>query len=268
MPTKLLAIDLDGTLLTHDKRILPENAEAIQLAQEAGITVVLASGRIPPSMRPFAEQLGLESGPMISGNGTLARTAELNEIYRLDLSSGAYHSILEYAWAEGLHLNIYTPDRLYFLRETPWGDLYRSRVETVTPELLGNRSDSLSCIKVLVVADPGTIVGHRQRILDRLDGEDVRATESEPEYLEFMHVDATKGFALGKLCEALGIDQSETAAIGDYLNDLEMIEFAGLSAAVANAHPAVKNTANMVVSSNDEAGVSEFIREFVLKQYE
>jgi Cof subfamily protein (haloacid dehalogenase superfamily) len=268
MRTKLLAIDLDGTLLTHDKRILPENAEAIRLAQQAGIKVVLASGRIPPSMRPFAEQLGLESGAMISGNGTLARTEIGKEIYRLDLSNVAYQTITQYAWIEGLHLNIYTPDRLYFLRNTPWGDLYRSRVETVVPELLEDRDQDIACIKVLVVADPHAIERHRTRILDSLASDSVRATESEPEYLEFMHADATKGYALERLCAALGILREETAAIGDYLNDLEMLEFAGLSAAVANAHPCVRNTANMVVSSNERGGVSEFIQEFVLKQYE
>jgi Cof subfamily protein (haloacid dehalogenase superfamily) len=268
MPIKLLAIDLDGTLLTHDKRILAENAEAIRLAQEAGVTVVLASGRIPPSMAPFAAQLGLDAGPMISGNGTLARTAPGIDIYRLDLSTDAYRSITEYAWVEGLHLNIYTPDRLFFLRNTAWGDLYKSRVEAVIPELLADRDQNVSCIKVLVVADPGTIHSHRERILGLVASQAVRATESEPEYLEFMHLDATKGYALQKLGESLGIRREDTAAIGDYLNDVEMLQYAGLSAAVGNAHPTVKNTANMVVSSNDRGGVSEFIRQFVLKQYE
>lgn len=265
---KLLAIDLDGTLLSSDKRISKENLHAIQLAKQAGIRVVLASGRIGPSMFPFATELGLDRGPMICGNGTIVNVAPENPLYRLHLPSETLSAISDYAWQEGLHLNIYTPEELYFLRDTPWGDLYRSRVETVVPKIMNRDDVPADCVKVLVVADPADVQLHRGRILEMLADHAIRATESEPEYLEFMDNSATKGYGLAQLSTHLEIGREEVAAIGDYLNDLEMLEFAGISAAVENAHPTAKNTAKFVVSSNDHHGVSEFIHQIVLKQYE
>jgi Cof subfamily protein (haloacid dehalogenase superfamily) len=265
MNIRLLAIDLDGTLLTRDKRILASSSEAIREAQDAGVTVVLATGRIRPSMVPFAKQLGLADGPAICGNGTHTALSPSEDLYQLNLSDEAVQIVTQYALDGDLHLNVYTHDRLFFLRETPWGDLYRSRVETVEPEALNGKLDGLTCIKVLLVDDPSRIAEHSKAISARV-GSKVRATESEPEYLEFMDSQATKGYAVAQLAAKLGIDRGEVAVIGDYLNDIEMIRYARLSGAVGNAHPSVKSAANVVVSSNEEGGVSEFIRQFVLKQ--
>ncbi len=266
MRIRLLAIDLDGTLLTHDKKITPETTEAIKAAQDAGITVVLASGRIRPSMLPFAKTLGLDRGPMISGNGTHVLTSETEDLFRLYVSPEATSAIIEYAWAHKLHLNLYTPDRLFFLRDTPWGDVYRSRVEHVVPETLGESRPPLNYLKAMVVSEPEAIANHRTSILAHIGSPLIRATESEAEYLEFMDARATKGSALAQLANSLGIARQETAAIGDYLNDLEMIQYAGLSGAVGNAHPTIKKIAKVVVSPNDLGGVSEFIHQIVLKQ--
>lgn len=266
MPVKLLAIDLDGTLLTKSKQILPSSVEAIDEARAAGVTVLLASGRIAPSMRPFAERLGLTEGPIISGNGTYLALAPSQIVHQLRLPTTALEIIANYALGNDIHLNIYTAERLFFLRETPWGDLYRSRVEKVVPEILDVPFDQLECLKVLLVDHPDRIPVHARELAGLLETQPVRATESEPEYLEFMDDRATKGFALEQLAGLLNVVPAEIAAIGDYLNDIEMVRFAGVSAAVGNAHPLLKDTAKHVVSTNEEGGVSEFIREFVLKQ--
>ena len=267
MKTRLLAIDLDGTLLSHEKKVAIESIEAIQAAKEAGIVVVLASGRIRPSMMPFAKTLGLENGPMISGNGTHVVGMESRDLYRFHLSPLLMQVLIDYATLSDLHLNLYTPDRLFFLRDTPWGDLYKSRVETVIPELLGPDVDNLEYLKAIIVSDPSSISIHREKLLKQFGTARIRATESEAEYLEFMDERATKGYAVAQLAASLGIKREETAAIGDYLNDLEMLEYVGLSGAVGNAHPTIKKIANVVVSPNDLGGVSEFIHQIVLKQY-
>lgn len=266
MKTRLLAIDLDGTLLNKEKKISQANIEAVKAAQDAGIIVVLASGRIRPSMLPFATTLGLDQGPMISGNGTHVMKGPQTDLYRLNMSHALMQILIDYANREDLHLNIYTADRLYFLRETPWGDLYRKRAETVVPELLGNPENELQYLKGMIVSDSNGLSAHRQRLVELFGDQPIRATESESEYLEFMDDRATKGYALATLAEALGIAQEETAAIGDYLNDYEMLKFAGISGAVGNAHPQLKEVAKVVVSPNEESGVSEFIHQIVLKQ--
>lgn len=265
MKIQLLAIDLDGTLLTHDKQIPARSREAIHRAKKTGVAVVLASGRIRPSMRKFSDQLDLSEGPMISGNGTHVSLEPTLDLLHDPLVARGLEIISSYAEANDVHLNIYTPTRLFFLKETAWGDLYRSRVETVVPETYSSDLGGEHCLKALIVDSPDRMPTHTQNLLAELTGFNIRATESEPEYLEFMSSTASKGSALVALAKRLGIPIEDTAAIGDYLNDLEMIQVAGLSAAVSNAHSLVKETANVVVSSNEEAGVAEFIDEFVLK---
>jgi Cof subfamily protein (haloacid dehalogenase superfamily) len=264
MSIRLLAIDLDGTLLSTEKRISPENVAAINRARAAGIEVVLASGRIRTSMLPFARLLHLD-GPMICGNGTQAYLSDQEILFTLWLPEAPLHLITDYANSLGLHANLYTPDTLYFLRDTKWGDLYRSRVETIVPKTLEPGAPFPQCLKAMIVDSPARILEHIEHLHPAVGKMGVRITESEPEYLEFMVEGATKGTAIQKLATRLGLDQLEVAAIGDYLNDVEMLQWAGTSAAVANAHEATKNSANYVVSSNDEEGVAEFIDEIVLK---
>ncbi|MBC8063656.1 MAG: HAD family phosphatase [Chlorobia bacterium] len=265
MKTQLLAIDLDGTLLTRDKQIPTKAVEAIERARAAEVAVVLASGRIRPSMRKFSDQLDLSRGPMISGNGTHVSLEPTRDLLQEPLLPRGLEIISAYAVSNDIHLNIYTPTRLFFLKETPWGELYRERVETVVPEIYAGSLGEENCLKALIVDSPEKMTSHTQNLLAELAGLNIRATESEPEYLEFMSSTASKGSALVALAQALEVPIEATAAIGDYLNDLEMIQVAGISAAVSNAHPLVKDTANVVVSSNEEAGVAEFIDEFVLK---
>ena len=262
---KLLAIDIDGTLLTRDRTVPAKVAESIEAAREAGITVLLASGRIRTSMMKFAEPLELHTGPMICGNGTNAILSADEEILYRPIRSEAQALLLEYAAQRNLHVNLYTRDRLFFARETSWGEMYRTRVDTVTPETLAEGEDGVECLKVMLVDHPANIQSHFTALAGQMSEFSTRATESEPEYLEFMDQDATKGSALELLASRLGVAREETAAIGDYLNDEEMLRWAGLSAAVENAHPRIKTVAQNVVSSSDEGGVAEFIERFVLK---
>lgn len=264
MSIRLLAIDLDGTLLSSKKRISDQNLAAVDRAVQAGIKVVLASGRIRPSMLPFARLLSLE-GPMICGNGTQAYLGEQDVLFTLWLPEFALDVITHYANRLGLHANLYTPGDLYFLRDTPWGDVYRSRVETIVPKTLEPHAPFPRCLKAMIVDDPDRIREHIEELVPLVREHGVRPTESEPEYLEFMVEEATKGSAIAKLAAHLEIEQQEVAAIGDYLNDVEMLQWAGTSAAVANAHEATKNSAKYIVSSNDDDGVAEFIDDIVLK---
>jgi len=262
---RLLAIDLDGTLLTPSRTIEPKSIEAINRATEAGVIVLLASGRIRPSMSKFAQIVGLANGPMICGNGTHAMLSSTEELFYRPLDRLAQDTLIAYAQANDLHLNLYSRDHFYFLKDTAWGDIYRSRVETIVPETLTTSPHEVPCIKAMIVDEPERIAGHLAHLGPTMEPLGTRATESEPEYLEFMDSGASKGDALAAMADRLGIMQSESAAIGDYLNDVEMLEWAGLSGAMGNGHPAAKSAANVVVRSNEQGGVAEFIEQFVLK---
>lgn len=259
MLADLLAIDLDGTLLTSARLPHPNSAAAILRAQAAGMRVVLSSGRIRPSMVPFAEPLGVLN-PMICSNGGHVIGTDGGEIHARLFDKAVFDVILDYAVATDSHLSVYTRNELLFLRETSWGEAYAKRVRSVLPKVVTPaEARSREVLKLILIDEPGRIAAHIQVIAPHIDPAVCRMTESEAEYLEFLPTDVSKGAALAMVGAGFGIPPERTAAIGDYLNDLEMLTYAGHSAAVGNAAEATKTAADRVVGTNDEGGVGQFI---------
>lgn len=264
MSIKLLAVDIDHTLLDHDRKIHPANVPAVRKAVDAGIIVVLASGRFRPTMLPFMHQLGL-SGPMIAANGTATYAADGALIDAHFVSPTVYDQVVAYARVHEAHLNVYTESELLFVNSGPWGEIYLQRVHSVPPKFRpAEEVRGENILKLLIADDPARIHTFRRDLEATLPPEEVCVTESEPEYLEFLAYGCSKGKALQALCGSLDVDQSEVAAIGDFLNDVEMVDWASLGGAVGNAHEAVKRVAQVVVASNDDGGVAEFIERYVL----
>jgi Cof subfamily protein (haloacid dehalogenase superfamily) len=262
---RLVAIDLDGTMLDRDRQIPERNQAAVRAATESGVLVVLASGRIEPSMRPFADRLGL-NGAMICSNGAHVLGRSGRELLHLGLDPTTTQTVLDFAEKKSIHLNVYSRSTLRFLAESPWGDLYRSRVTTIEPGLLTSEErGTLNPTKMMLVAAPADLEAHCAELGEMLDESQARLVHSEPEYLEVLSAKASKAAGLEALAASCGISRSEVAAIGDYLNDLEMVQWAGLSGAVANAAPEVASAASVRVASNSESGVAEFIFEHVLR---
>jgi len=117
----------------------------------------------------------------------------------------------------------------------------------------------MSLLKLILIDNPAVIRRHRDELGALLPSDIAFLTESEPEYLEVLSPNANKGLGLKTLSESMGIRQDETAAIGDYLNDVEMVRWAGIGAAMANAVDEVKLAADIHVRSNDDGGVAQFI---------
>src|SRR5471030_3098009 len=132
MPIRLLAIDLDGTLLTKERVPHPQNILAIQRAQKAGIRVVLASGRIASSVKQFSCELGL-NGMMICSNGSHVVGTGDAELLYIGLDPGATKIALDYAERVGVHASGYTRNDLFFMSNSEWGETYRKRVRSATP---------------------------------------------------------------------------------------------------------------------------------------
>jgi Cof subfamily protein (haloacid dehalogenase superfamily) len=267
-PIRLLAVDLDGTVLTKNRKPHPQNSEAFRRAREAGIVVVPASGRSLDSLRPYAEELGTGLAA-ICCNGAHVVGPEGEEVVHHGLDVSVLDMLLQYGEANNVHVHMYSRGELIFFSNSVWGDLYITRLTTMTP-VWRSVADArtLPITKVMIVDDASNIPVHRDRIALLLDSRLVAITESEAEYLEFLHPLANKGNALRTLAGHLGVPQEQTAAIGDYLNDLEMIRWAGIGAAVANALTEVRECADVVVASNEEGGVASFIDSLLVNQRE
>lgn len=259
---KLLAIDLDGTLLTSERSPHPESAAAVREAIEAGIHVVFASGRTLMSILPFAKLFNLE-GPFVACNGAQVIGRDQSELAFLPLSKEAKQLALDLAAKHDLHLNAYTRTELLYLKPGNWAELYEKRLKTLKGRVA--TSDEIldqDCSKMLFVGEP-EVVARLRPSFQKLIPDGVRIEISEPEYLEFLDERADKGLGLAQIADNLGIITDHIAAIGDYSNDVGMLRFAGTSGAVANANAEARAAADFHVASNNDGGVAEFIRRHV-----
>jgi Cof subfamily protein (haloacid dehalogenase superfamily) len=264
MPIKLIAIDIDDTLIT-DELIIPQGCkEAINKARRRGVKVVLATGRMPASTIPFAEELGL-SEPVICYNGALIQAANdgpplIHHPVPLELA----REIVALGKAEGLHVNIYLDGLMYVAELNEYTEFYSSFTKTKAHPV----GDLLAFMdrpptKILYVCE-GSIAEKWQRILaERYQGQ-LEVFRSKPQYLEFTNIGVSKGAALKELAGLYGLVPDEVMAIGDSFNDISMLEYAGIGVAVANAPAAVRSKADYVTRSNEECGVAEAIQRFVL----
>lgn len=257
LPYRLCAIDLDDTLLNNAHQITPNTRQAIEQAVALGVTVILASGRMHATMRPYLQQLQLTTAA-ISYNGALVKNEATGVIWLQEqVAAPLSLQIMAYCREHDLQLNFYLDDILYSAADTPWLRLYQERTNApleITPDLYSRFHDS-SPTKLVIVDAPEIIDALLPQCKQRF-GSDLYITKSKAEYLEFLPPTTDKGKALAIVAEHYGIPQSATMAFGDSWNDLPMIEWAGLGLAVANANPDLKAVANRVIASNEDDGVA------------
>ncbi|MGC8669396.1 MAG: Cof-type HAD-IIB family hydrolase [Chthonomonadales bacterium] len=259
LPYRLAAIDLDGTLLGPDHRISPRNACAVRALMEAGVTCVIASGRMHQATVRFAEELGI-TGPIISYNGAMVRDVRTREVWHhLRVPAAPAAEVIRFCAEHGYHLNYYLNDHLYVAERGPWAEFYVR--QTGSPmEVIGDLLplQGTEPTKMILIDAPPTIerlLGlFRQRF-----GDTLYITRTNPEYLEFMNPRSDKGTALALVASRLGVVREETMAFGDGENDIPMIRWAGLGVAMADAGASVRAAADAVAPAHDEDGLGQFI---------
>ena len=272
-PFRLIALDLDGTLLDARGEISPADAAALTQFAHSGGIVVLASGRMTANIRPFYDALGID-GPTIAYNGALARdscVAGGEVILETPLPAPYADELIDYTSRERFHLNYYLGERLY-----GWNDPELRRFADLYSQQTGAVFDFVSDLeqfrgrqptKCIIITDP-TVPGkpdprHRDELYQVWHarwGSELTVIRTNPEYLEFYHRDAGKGRALAALARHCGVEQSLTLAFGDNFNDVSMLEWAGCGVAVANANEDTKAAADWVSPlTNDESAVADAI---------
>lgn len=265
MPIRLVAVDLDGTLINHDLVINPRDAQALRAASAAGIHVVIATGRMFRSSLPYAEELGLR-GPIINYQGAVVREISTGEVlYRCELSVAMQQRALAYAEPRGWHVNAYVDEEVYTEKASPEADLY-ARVSMVPYHVVGPLSRWVtreSTKLVLVDLDPGDVPRRIKELSAWMAGV-ARVTRSLEWFVEVVNPEVSKARALALVASRLGVDRAEVCAIGDNTNDQEMIEWAGFGAVMRTAPPELRARAGFVTSTPDEGGVAEVVERFVL----
>jgi 5-amino-6-(5-phospho-D-ribitylamino)uracil phosphatase len=240
---KLLALDMDGTVLDDDQRISKENADAIRSACDAGIKVIFSTGRAFVNALPYAEELGLNA-PMITVNGSEVwkNTRELHLRHLLDREAvKRMHAMSEehnvWFWA-------YSTERLY--NKENWG----ADIEAEEWLKFGYFTKDDRVREIL------------WRELRAMGG--LELTNSSPHNIEINPGGVNKATGIQTVCELIGCEMSQVVAVGDSLNDMAAIQAAGLGVAMGNAQDEVKQAADIVVRTNNEHGVAQVIREYML----
>lgn len=264
MAIRLVAIDVDDTLITDELTVPSECEQAIRSAQDQGVEVVLATGRMFQAALPFAQALGL-TGPLILYNGALVKTVNGKVLNHWPVPLDLAKEIAKLCHANYLHLNVYLDDELYVERLNEHAEYYQA-MTGVEACPVGNLVEFMDRepTKLLIVGYAEELVPWRERLARQYEGR-LEIARSKPRYIEITRLGISKGAALETVAARLGLQRNEVMAIGDSFNDVSMLKFAGVGVAVGNAPDAVKEVADWVAPSNKEAGVAEAIRRFVLK---
>ena len=273
MPTyKIIACDMDETLLSSDASICRRNIEAIAKAKAQGVKFVPCTGRGFRSVEGVLKTLNLfdEANQYIIGFNGASITE--NKGHRslfwdpipFDLADRIYRKSASY----GLCMHIYTRDTVYISGITPdEEDFLRGRmayVPTAEKTLDFLRGKEEVCKLIIMHTDYSRLQEIHAEMMPLLD--DITVSFSSNRYIEFMHKGVTKGVALLKLAAMLGVEPEETMAIGDNINDIEMLQAAGLSVGVRNLNPLIRQYCNVVTNAtNNDGAVGEAIETFVLK---
>ncbi|MFC4600993.1 Cof-type HAD-IIB family hydrolase [Cohnella hongkongensis] len=265
MPYRLIATDLDDTLLTDDLTVTEGTRRAMNDAIARGVHLTIATGRMFDSAQKIARQVGLNV-PIITYQGSLIKNLLDEEVlYERSLPTSVALELYEYCAANGLHLQSYIDDKLYVAEDNDHIQSYakQSNIPYIVEPDYKRIIEHPKQTKLLVIDEPARLDAMMPDLRSRF-GSRAHLTKSKPNYLEFLHPEGTKGHALRFLAAYYGIPIEETIAIGDAMNDHEMVEAAGLGVAMANAVPALKEIADYVTLTNNEEGVRHVIEKFVL----
>lgn len=265
MRYKLLAIDVDDTLIGSDLKISEETFNKIQEAKQAGVQVVIATGRMFKAIIPFLNQLDLP-GPAIVYNGAMVKClADTNPIAQSPIPVEDAREIAKTIEELGFQLNAYLNDQLYVRKRTAEVLRYMERtgVDSIEVGPIGEFLEEAPT-KLLVIHYNRPEIEELKLKLRELFGDRTNITGSKPYFIEITAKGISKKKALADLASSLGIKAEEVIAIGDGLNDLEMVKWAGLGVAVANAHRDLKNVADYITGSCNDNGVAQVIEKFII----
>ena len=288
---KLIAIDLDGTLLNSSGEISSENIEAIRLAKEKGIEIVITSGRVSDSVLNIAKEIGADKY-FISGNGSMLYDIQKNRIvYENFIDKNKILSLIKMCDENSIYYNIYTEKEViaksinynvavYNYENTKRPEEKKTRINII-PDLYGYvKHTTQDKYLKMTVCDNNKIIFEgivkKFKEIPKIDVLDVSHMSSKHiksgttdieinyYYTEITNQYVDKWYALKELCKIEGIKEEEIVAIGDNINDFLMIKNAGLGVAMGNSSPVVKSIANYVTTDNNNSGIANAIN-MVLK---
>lgn len=262
---KLIAVDLDGTLLDSKHELSPRTEAALKAAIDKGVQVVLATGKTRASAQPIIDRLGLKS-PGIFLQGLAVYESDGTLRYQQTLDAALVRQVITFAEDRGFVVVAYAGGRILMRADNAVSETLTAYGEPM-PEAIGpiqNIADDMPLNKLVLFGDPKRIKALRWQLSMQLNGSATLTQAQVPSMVEVLPPGASKGTTLKRLLKDMGIAPENVLALGDGENDIAMLEVAGIGVAVGNADEKLKAAADHVVATNDAGGVAEAIVRFVL----
>ena len=263
---KMIVLDMDDTLLNDDHIISEENKEMIFKAQEMGIYVVLASGRPTSAMTAYAKELKMDhyNSYMISFNGsTVTDLKEDKVLFEHALTKEQIHSLYDFSQQNNTHIITYLGEQIISERHSEYIDI-ESTITGLELLIVPSFKEAVttSAVKCLLLEEPSYLKSVEAVLKNAMP--DLSVCMSKPFFLEAAPNGIDKGAAIQVLAEKLNIHQSEIIAVGNAGNDLTMVQYAGLGVWVDNVDSELREFGDVIVASNNDHGVAEVIRRYIL----
>lgn len=267
---KLIAIDMDGTLLNEKKELTQPQIDAIHNAVKTGVIVVLCTGRPLVGVKPFIKQLGFDTKDeyIIVNNGCSTHsTKDWSLLDWEELSASDIDYLSTFTNNDDVQISLFDEEEYFVLAENPNDKVLRDAgLVNMTPISL-TVTEALSgkhrFFQAMFVGEKEPI-DHFEATHNPTLSQRYSTVRSQPYLLEILPSGVSKATGLKKLADRLGIQAEEIMALGDANNDLEMLEFAGLGIAMGNANQQVKAIAQDITDTNENNGVAKAIEKYIL----
>ncbi|MBT3318783.1 MAG: HAD family phosphatase [Clostridia bacterium] len=260
---KLIAIDIDDTLLNDDIKITDRVFGAIKAAQDKGVIVVLCTGRTLKGGERFYEQLKLDTLFITSG-GAEIYDSNRSRVYEDEVDPVLVKQVLQYAYDNDIHAQVYIDGELVYKERNKYSALYEipyGHPGILIPDLMEH--DEILTPKVLYVLDAHRASAVKEDVQRKFATLAIKT--SKPMFIEFASVGVSKAVGLQFVADYYNIEIKDVIAIGDSQIDAPMIELAGLGVVMQNAPEALKDIADIICPSNENDGVAYVIEKYILE---
>ncbi len=265
MKYKLLALDLDGTLLDSNNLIHSDTLKLIRGAKNKGLYIVIATGRIYKSALTYVNKLNLQ-GPVISYNGAYVRDSQDKKtIYHKPVNLKLAQKVIADCQQKNLHLNIYIGDQLYVEKKNKLSHNYEIN-SGVKAEEKGPLDKFIEKPPTKMLAIEENQKRHKKLLnyFKEKYNDQLSITISKSHFIEFIAHGVSKATALKKVIDILDIKQEEVIAVGDSWNDYSMIKWAGTGVAVISADQQIKKEADLIAPLPENNGIGYIIQKYIL----